>query len=850
MSDNLNANDLDPVANLKNAFRQALDILRKQHIHPDDYHVLLFLLLLQRDGYITELISSKPKDRDLYSIDFLSDFLYKIKRDERYSREIVNIFESIIAKFDSFEFTDLLSILNSLDQHVLAEHFPEIFDYLLYTVSKYHGRNSGEFLQPIELSRLISQMVDLPELAKIYNPFAGLASFSIFLDNDSSYVGQEINQTTWAIGSLRLQAYSREDKSSFILGDSIRNWNPYSDKYDLIVANPPFGLRVSHDIREQMGNVRTIEHFLIEKGIRDLKSDGKMIVVVPQGFLFRTGGEEELRRDLVERDLIDTIIVFPGGILAHTVIPISIIVINRNKSQKGIVRFVDAKRFIEITSKREKLIKDVELASILKNIIDSESVRFVPNKVIKGFEYNLDAQRHFAPTLSVVDGINVVRLKELVAVLRGQRNLGVQIGKFVRIRDLKGDSLQFQLSVNEIVSSEIPNASREISESCLLIATRWKSLKPTYFKYEGESIFVIPDTLALKVDETKVNVDFLINELYSDYFTEVVNSYRIGVAVPFIRKEDLLNTKIQLPSLEEQKAKVQGIRETLAKEKERELELFRKINGLESEITEQNTHLRHSLAGPASNLKGSFFNIKKILSEKVLINTPELMDFKVSQDHELTFGQYLEIIERDIEKITNAVSRRLKVETGIESKQLEKIEIVSFIRNYVNEYREKGDLNFEFKFEIDEDAFLDSAGELIDTYILANRELLTDLLNNLTDNAVAHAFHPDWDNIIEIYLMRDNEVGKVNEVQILFSNSGKSFPENIKFSDFIKKGSKAGLNSGEGYGGYYINEIIKYFKGDFDIIDEKGPEGLTSSDLATSFEINFPIIENGDYEKI
>jgi type I restriction enzyme M protein len=375
-------------------------------------------------------------------------------------------------------------------------------------------------------------------------------------------------------------------------------------------------------------------------------------------------------------------------------------------------------------------------------------------------------------------------------------------------------------------------------------------LKPTYFKYEGESIFVIPDTLALKVDETKVNMDFLINELYSDYITKVVNSYRIGVAVPFIRKEDLLNTKIQLPSIEEQKAKVQGIREALAKEKEKELELFRKINGLESEITEQNTHLRHSLAGPASNLKGSFINIKKILSEKVLKNTPEIMELKVSEDHELTFGQYLEIIERDIDKITNAVSRRLKVETGIESKQLEKIEILSFIRNYVNEYREKGDLIFEFKFEIDEDAFLDFSGELIETYILANRDLLTDLLNNLTDNAVAHAFHPSWENKIEIYLMRDNEVGKVNEVQILFSNTGKSFPENIKFSDFIKKGSKAGLNSGEGYGGYYINEIIKYFKGDFDIIDEKGPEGLTSVDLATSFEINFPIMENGDYEKV
>ena len=84
------------------------------------------------------------------------------------------------------------------------------------------------------------------------------------------------------------------------------------------------------------------------------------------------------------------------------------------------------------------------------------------------------------------------------------------------------------------------------------------------------------------------------------------------------------------------------------------------------------------------------------------------MEMKVSEDHDLTLGKYFEIMERDINKITNAVSRRLKVDTSIESKKLEKLEIVSFIQNYVREYTEKKDLIFELKFEIDEEAFLDS----------------------------------------------------------------------------------------------------------------------------------------------
>jgi len=842
--------DNNAVAELKSKLWHAIGILRREHIIPEDFHLILFLLLLQRDGFIGELISKHAKRPEIYSVDFNTIFKDTIRDEKGWKKNVFEIFEPIISRIDYIEFAELLALLNSLDQSVLKENFPEIFDDLLYKLTNLQGRNRGEYIQPLELSRFVSQLVDLSDNTKVYNPFAGFASFGIFIKQGSIYFGQEINQKIWAIGNLRILAYSRNDKSNLSLGDSIRNWNPSGEKFDLIIANPPFGMRFPGGLSDPSGIIKTIEHYFIQKGIEDLNSDGKLIGVIPHGFLFRIGQEEEVRKILVENDLIDMIISFPGGILVNTSVPVAVILINKNKMAKGIIRFVDAKKYVESSSKREKKINEVELTSLIKSNSESESVRFVSNQTVREFGYNLDAHRYFAPKMQVDDGIKKVKLGDVAEILRGQRIPGIRKGKFIRIRDLSEDKIQYFLDLKNVNTTEAPRTAFKITESCLLLATRWKSLKPTFFNFDKEPIYIIPDTIALKVDENKIDVGYLINELYSDFITETTNLYRVGDIIPYIRKEDLLNIPIPLPSLEEQRAKVQGIKETLLKEKEKELELFKKIHGLESDITEQNAHLRHSLAGPSLNLKGSFSNLKTIIIEKVQPVVPEIYDLKVSEEHELTFGQYLNIISRDIEKISDAVSKRLKVDTDIGSKKFEKVEIVNFIQNYINEYSEKRVLNFEIKFDIDDETFLDSNGVIVKTYILGNTDLLTILFDNLINNAVCHAFQSGLKNRIDILLVRNLEVGKVNEIYIQFSNTGNPFPEDFKYEDFIRKGSKAGANAGDGYGGWYTHEIINKLNGSFEIIDETGPEGLSDTDLATSFVITLPLIYDGDDEKI
>ena len=243
------------------------------------------------------------------------------------------------------------------------------------------------------------------------------------------------------------------------------------------------------------------------------------------------------------------------------------------------------------------------------------------------------------------------------------------------------------------------------------------------------------------------------------------------------------------------------------------------------------------------------------------------MNLKVSDNHTLTLGQYLEILDRDVKKISDAVGRQIKVEIDIESKPLAPVEILEFLENFVIEYSVKRNLDFEIDLQIDKATFLDASGELCKPNILANNDLLSDLFNNLIDNAVKHAFNDKTKKITQgirsgsYYnnLFRNKNLNKIeifvskfedNIIHILFSNTGTPFPVNFTVQDFIKKGKRTGKNQGDGFGGWYINEIVQRFNGELDIIDETGDEGFGDSDLVTSFEINLPIIEVAANEEI
>ncbi len=847
----LKLEDKNPLAALKNNMWQAMNLLRG-FVDGNEFHFVLFLLTLQRKGVLQNIVFNEKGDLRQE----LELAIHQLDADTAEDLNVIlRLYDRTLRKVNTNVVYELISFLRSLDKEVLEQHFPEIFDELLYKLSKWQGRVGGESMLPIEISRFVCALAELPSRAKVYNPFAGVASFGVCLDEHHQYIGQEINHSIWAIGQMRLMAYNREFSSKLLLGDSIKEWNPIriyksdspkdillygsvKEKYDLIIANPPYGMRIPLQISGKYGAIRSCEHFLIENGIEDLKPGGKLIAVISQAFLFHAGTERHIRQHLIENDLLETVISLPGGLLMNTGIPVSILVINKSKKKKGLVQFIDAKSFVDIAVTKEKVLKDYALNSFIKTGKESEFSKIVSNETISEYDFNLSIPRYFQKKY---DGIP---LHDLGTLIRGNRVPEGQKGKFIRVRDLKDDASAYQIDLDNIEDTEVPSHSQKIEVSCLLLASRWKTLKPTYFKYSGVPIYIRPDTLVFIVDESKCDIGYLINELYADYVNEQLESYRVGEVIPMIRREDLLSIKINLPSLEEQRAKIAGIKEAGVKMKLLEAERNALAHGLGNLVYENFASVKHSLGKPLLNIGSSLRNIEKAMGK--LDKDWEIM--KLSERMDVTLKDSFDSIYSNLELIHSLLKNNER-EFEVANYKLEEIDFLKFIRAYIKKIKSVEKVNVNINLDINPD-LKNTYGKQV--LINSNKELLEIALNNIVENANMHAFLDESKKYkLEFRLSlslegiqgskANNTTNRIQPfLKIEVANNGEPFPENYTLEKFIRKNSFAGKTGNTGIGGYDINEIVKYHNSGVSTLDIVTTDFTT--EFVTTYEFTVPII--------
>jgi len=794
--------DMMPVKAIEQQIWRMFDVLRGNSIGSQDFHIILLFLSLYKDDQISKDFLFGEGQLNLEDVQHFEDINSK-KSANDYSK-IIESFSSSLLTIRNRGFKELIDALFQINKGILKENFSEIFDYTLYRTTQSQGKFGGEFIQPIEITRFICALADLSDNSKVFNPFAGLASFGVFFDQGQDYFGQEVNQKTWALGALRLMAYERPGNSHYVCEDSILNW-PEDEKFDLVVANPPYGMRLNQQYHEVESGIRTVEQYLIEKGVNSLNSEGKLIALLPQGFLFRGMHEQRMREQLIEEDLIDTIISLPGGLLLNTGIPLVVFVINKNKKLPGKVRFVDATKFVETKNPKEKILNDYGLNSVIhKGFQDSEVVRIVDNIQIREYNYNLNVPRYFQKK------IEGTKLKDIVEFVRGSRTDIPEAGKMVRIRDLSDDKLDFKLDVSSIEETEFTRPHlRMIDESCLLLATRWKTLKPTYFEFSNDPIFLNPDILSFKINPQVADTTYLINELHADYVEEQIASYRQGATIPMIRRDDLLEIVIKLPSIEEQRAKVAGLLEISEKIKQLQTERNELAHGMITREFNEFASLKHTLGRPRQNILGWSKNLSKFfVREKDTISALN-DEFKALFD--LGIIEAIDEINRDIKFISDVLE---KGENGLLLNDYEK-EIVPLveINNIINTLS-----NNEFKFSIKKQLL--KVDEMKTRGILINKVLFRTLLDNLLTNANKYGFlEKNKGNHVMI------ELSEIDDHLIVdIRNNGLPFPKNFDREKFITKYSTADTSNGSGLGGYDINRIATYFENEnWDLILNTDP---------------------------
>lgn len=257
-----------------------------------------------------------------------------------------------------------------------------IYEYFLGQFAASELVKGGEYYTPACLVRTMVEIIE-PFKGRVYDPACGSGGMFVqslkFIQNhqgntrDVSIYGQEVNPTTWKLAKMNMAIRSiNADLGKF--ADSTFTNDLHKDlKADFALANPPFNMsdwgyeQLKNDSRWKYGlppknnaNYAWLEHI-----ISKLSINGKAAVILANGSLSsETGGEGEIRKNLIEADLVDCILSMPTNLFYTVTVPCSIWIINRNKKQKGKTLFIDARNKGTMVTRKLREFSDEEILEI------------------------------------------------------------------------------------------------------------------------------------------------------------------------------------------------------------------------------------------------------------------------------------------------------------------------------------------------------------------------------------------------------------------------------------------------------------------------------------------------------
>ena len=284
------------------------------------------------------------------------------------------------------------------------------------------GRRGGEHYTPKEVSKLLAQLADTKEGMSFYDPACGSGGILIEAQRHSGVkgktekairlVGQEINPIAFRSSKLNLIVEGFENfdiRLGNTLTDPQHLLEGQIEKFDRIASSPPFGLsNWGHD----KALIDPYERFIygippkgtgdfafIEHMIASVKEEGLICTVTPNGVLFRGGIEGEIRKALVDGDLVETVISLPPSLYAGTGIPVSVVIFSKNKNskRKRKILFIDASHECEHGRTKNKL-RDIDIQKIVTCREKFESVlpyaKVVEIEEIRSNRYSLIVKKY------------------------------------------------------------------------------------------------------------------------------------------------------------------------------------------------------------------------------------------------------------------------------------------------------------------------------------------------------------------------------------------------------------------------------------------------------------------------
>jgi type I restriction enzyme M protein len=262
----------------------------------------------------------------------------------------------------------------------------QVYEYFLAQFASAEGKKGGQFYTPSHVVRVLVAML-APYKGRVYDPCCGSGGMFVssekFIEahagkiGDISIYGQESNYTTWRLAKMNLAL--RGIDAQIAHGDTFHNDKHPDLKADYVLANPPFndsdwrGELLKDDKRWVYGvppaanaNYAWVQHF-----VSHLAPNGIAGFVLANGSMSSNqSGEGEIRKSMIEADLVDCMVALPGQLFFSTQIPVCLWFLARNKKngrfrdRRGETLFIDARKMGTMTDRTHLELTEVDAAKI------------------------------------------------------------------------------------------------------------------------------------------------------------------------------------------------------------------------------------------------------------------------------------------------------------------------------------------------------------------------------------------------------------------------------------------------------------------------------------------------------
>ncbi|GEM_PF-2536487 len=769
--------------------------------------------------YITENNKFLLKNIVPTKIDNLNDLKIGINNIILYHEELAEIFNSDV--FNGVNSEVQILLFNEIYRIDLSEYKSvgnTLIDQLIESIIDNRSMQDV-YTTPRSIGQIISQIVSTrfenKNQLQVYNPCVGLASFIVelnkILPQDTYYFAEDLNEKAIRWAKMRLivnNILSFDLRVADVLENSNFSEGTDSQKYDIVVTNPPFGLRrwkgysdVSSYDRWSKYPLRMDKHsgesaFLIQ-ALDSLKEDGIATVIVPNSFLYN-GRDKEVREFLINNGLIESIIHLPSGLFNRAMINTTIIVLSKKYNRN--VLFIDAsKEFLK--NKYQNIIPEESIQKIVETwksneIIDGFSNLVQKNDLLDG-DVVLDFKRYDVQNHIDLSDKHLINYSEVVRVCNRVMDVPNEL-KLVRIKNLSDDPFNYSINL-ENLESEINNKRRyqKITSKVLLVARRFNKLKPTLVEATEENpVYISNDIHAFEIINDTISVDYLVLQLYSDLVTAQLESKSMGSTIPTITVADLLNLKIELVRLEvqEQQLFYQASKLQADKDKIKEANLQDTIENLINQRTNELKWQLHNLRnGELLSIKNKASVLKKIITQ-----FPEVSGLMIDEKRNLTLQDLINDLYVNSRDLAKKLSTIYEEQENYGDKT--EFSILNFIKQFLNKqkYVDKSIVSFDQIFE-----------DLKRNHIINfNENDLENIFSNVFENILRHGFQgePTADDKIYIKYQFEDDF-----IVVSIFNTGVYIP--INSEDYFADGGKQGTTGNSGKGGYIIKQCMERNEG-------------------------------------